>query len=267
MKKLEERRTASMQDESNKTAHPNHVVEVEALRKEFGTVNVFHDISFSVRRGSTVSLLGPSGAGKSTLLRCMNALELPTGGRVAIQGETVFDGHLLLSKAELVQARKKLSMVFQQFNLFEHLSAIENVALALIVAQRTPRDQAFERAQQMLKRVGIAHRALARPGQLSGGEQQRVGIARALAVEPAAVLLDEPTSSLDPELRGEVLAVMRQLAIEDVTMVVVTHELSFAREVSDWVVFMDGGVVVEQGPPESVLENPSNPRTARFIGG
>ncbi|MDA8048457.1 MAG: amino acid ABC transporter ATP-binding protein [Rhodospirillales bacterium] len=241
------------------------VAEVRNLTKRFGATEVFRDVSLRIEGGKVVTILGRSGVGKSTLLRCLNLLELPTSGQVFLRTKCVYDNGLCISRKDLIGARRQLSMVFQQFNLFQHLTAVENVALAPIVALGEPAGSAIEAARSLLDHVGISARMLAYPSQLSGGEQQRVAIARALALRPAAILFDEPTSSLDPELRGEVLATMKQLASEGMTMVVVTHELKFAADVSDWVVFMDDGGVVEEGPVEQVLVSPVRERTRQFI--
>jgi len=247
------------------TSNENAVAQVQNLSKSFGDNLIFHDVNLDVESGQVVTILGRSGVGKSTLLRCMNLLEVPSSGKVLLKGECIFDDGLNVSGRGLIAARRKLSMVFQQFNLFKHLTAVENVSLAVTIALKVESKRAIADAMELLERVGLRHRALAYPHQLSGGEQQRVGIARALAVKPAAILFDEPTSSLDPELRGEVLRVMKSLAAEDVTMVVVTHELSFAREVSDWIVFMDEGTVLEEGPPNRVFDSPEHDRTFRFL--
>ena len=242
------------------------VAEVRKLSKSFGKTTVFHDVSLRIERGKVVTILGRSGVGKSTLLRCLNLLEIPTSGEIFLGGKCIFGNGLQISRKGLVSARRRLTMVFQQFNLFQHLTAVENVALAPIVALHHPAAAAIEEAVSLLAHVGISARRLAYPAQLSGGEQQRVAIARALALKPAAILFDEPTSSLDPELRGEVLATMKQLAGEGMTMVIVTHELKFAAEVSDWVVYMDDRSVVEEGPVAQVMFAPRYERTQRFIG-
>ncbi|MHB8730679.1 MAG: amino acid ABC transporter ATP-binding protein [bacterium] len=241
------------------------VAEVRNLGKRFGSHEVFGNVSLRVDRGKVLTVVGRSGVGKSTLLRCLNLLEIPSAGQLFLRGECVYDNRLQISGKALIAARRQLSMVFQQFNLFQHLTAIENVALAPIVALGERSRDAIEAAAALLHHVGLSKRMLALPSQLSGGEQQRVAIARALAVRPAAILFDEPTSSLDPELRGEVLATMKQLAGEGMTMVVVTHELKFAADVSDWVVFMDEGRVMEEGPVEQVLLSPLSERTRQFI--
>jgi len=242
------------------------VAEVRNLSKQFGMHQVIRDVSLKVARGKVVTIIGRSGVGKSTLLRCFNLLEIPSSGQIFLEGECIFHDGLQISRKRLVVARRQLSMVFQQFNLFQHLTAIENVALAPIIALGQSAEIAIDEAARLLAHVGITSRKLAFPSQLSGGEQQRVAIARALAVKPAAILFDEPTSSLDPELRGEVLATMRQLASEGMTMVIVTHELKFAADVSDRVVFMEGGRILEEGSVDQVLISPVHERTRQFIG-
>jgi polar amino acid transport system ATP-binding protein len=231
---------------------------------------VLQDISFEVSTGDVLSLIGPSGSGKSTLLRCVNYLETPTAGRVYVDGELMGarenNGRLVaLRHDELAAQRTKIGMVFQSFNLFAHLTAIQNIVEAPVHVKHEPPAQAEERARELLAWVGLSGKADSYPAQLSGGQQQRVAIARALAMRPKLMLFDEPTSALDPEIVGEVLGVMRRLAEEGMTMVVVTHEMRFAREVCDHVIFMDGGVIVEQGPPGEVLVRPSHQRTKQFL--
>jgi ABC-type polar amino acid transport system ATPase subunit len=239
------------------------VVRITGLGKSFDGRTVLDDVGLEVVRGSIVSVIGQSGGGKSTLLRCVNLLESPDRGTVEVAGEVVHrDGRTVCR--DLPRLRRTVGMVFQRFNLFPHLTAVENVVLAQRRAG-VPEDQALVRAVALLRRVGLAHRALAQPEQLSGGEQQRVAIARALALRPEVLLFDEPTSALDPESTREVLRVMRELAQAGMTMVLVTHELPFAREVSDRVVFVDGGRIVEQGPPDEVLGRPAEARTRAFL--
>lgn len=243
---------------------------VDRLAKSFGSHRVLTDISLTVQRGEVLCLVGPSGSGKSTLLRCLNRLEKPEAGAVFLDGVpvgvTVRGGRLHeMPAADLARQRREMGMVFQQFNLFAHRTALQNVAEAPMVVKRTPRAQALADARVLLDRVGLADKADAYPQQLSGGQQQRVAIARALAMHPKLILFDEPTSALDPELVGEVLATMRSLARDGMTMIVVTHEMGFAREVANRVVFMDGGLVVEEGPPEQVMVNPTHPRTQAFL--
>ena len=239
------------------------VIGVENLTKSFDGRPVLRGIDLRVQAGSIVSVIGRSGGGKTTLLRCMNLLEQPDGGTISVSGRPVFaDGRLV--HGDLAGLRQRVGMVFQRFNLFPHLTAIENVVIGQRCAKVAERE-ALERAAGLLKRVGLAHRGLAYPDQMSGGEQQRVAIARALALRPEVLLFDEPTSSLDPEATREVLRVMRELAAEGMTMVLVTHEISFAREVADWTVYVDDGVIVEQGPPSEVLDRPAQERTRRFL--
>ncbi|WP_345360538.1 amino acid ABC transporter ATP-binding protein [Actinoallomurus liliacearum] len=240
------------------------------VRKRFGHLEVLKGIDLDVHAGEVVVVLGPSGSGKSTFLRCINHLETIDGGSIHVDGELIgfrADGGRVrhLRKREVTRQRREIGMVFQQFNLFPHLTVLQNVIEAPTGVRGEPRAQARERARELLRKVGLEDRAGAYPRQLSGGQQQRVAIARALAMRPKLMLFDEPTSALDPELVGEVLATMKALAEEGLTMVVVTHEIGFAREVADRVVFMDGGVIVESGPPAQVLDAPSNPRTRAFL--
>ncbi|TAM56615.1 amino acid ABC transporter ATP-binding protein [bacterium] len=246
------------------------MVRAEGVHKRFGRLEVLRGIDLAVRPREVMMLIGPSGSGKSTFLRCINHLEKINAGRIWVDGELVGYrqvGSTLYELNEHEQARRRseIGMVFQRFNLFPHMTALQNVIEAPMLVKRTARAQAVERARQLLERVGLAEKADAYPSQLSGGQQQRVAIARALAMDPKLMLFDEPTSALDPELVGEVLAVMRQLANDGMTMIVVTHEMQFAREVGDRVVFMDGGVVVEEGPPAEVLTNPKQERTRGFL--
>jgi ABC-type polar amino acid transport system ATPase subunit len=239
------------------------VVLIEHLSKSFDGRLVLDDVHLKVGRSKIVSIIGQSGGGKTTLLRCVNLLERPDHGLLAVAGETIFSGDRLVCR-DLARLRQTVGMVFQRFNLFPHLTAVENVMLAQRRAG-VPEQVALERSVQLLRRVGLAHRGVAYPEQLSGGEQQRVAIARALALKPAVLLFDEPTSSLDPESTGEVLRVMRELAEDGMTMILVTHELPFARDVADWVVFIDGGRIVEEGEPADVLVRPSQLRTRAFL--
>lgn len=235
-------------------------IEIRGLHKNFGQLEVLKGIDLSVRQGEVVCVIGPSGSGKSTLLRCVNRLEEPTSGTILIEGEDITD-----PDADIDRIRTHIGMVFQQFNLFPHLNVLGNLTVAQTKVLKRPRKEAEETARQMLERVGVPEKAEEFPIRLSGGQQQRVAIARALCMDPDMMLFDEPTSSLDPELVGEVLAVMRSLAKEGMTMMVVTHEMGFAGDVSDRVVFMDEGAIVEQGPPEQVLGNPSTDRAKRFL--
>ena len=246
------------------------ILRIEHLSKHFGNQPVLDDISFEVSTGDVLCLIGPSGSGKSTLLRCVNHLETPTGGRVYVDGQLMGlreeRGRLAdLRHDELAGQRTKIGMVFQSFNLFAHLTALQNIVEAPVHVKHETPSHAAERARRLLDWVGLSAKADSYPAQLSGGQQQRVAIARALAMEPKLMLFDEPTSALDPEIVGEVLSVMRRLAEEGMTMVVVTHEMAFAREVSDHVIFMDGGVIVESGPPGEVLVRPSHQRTKQFL--
>ena len=243
---------------------------VERLSKSFGAHEVLKSIDLSVEAGDVTCIVGPSGSGKSTLLRCLNYLEVPTSGAVYLEGEPVgvrWRGDKLyrMSFNELAVQRQKMGMVFQGFHLFPHKTALENVIEAPVVVKGRSKAEATGEALLLLDKVGLRDRADYYPRQLSGGQQQRVAIARSLAMQPALMLFDEPTSALDPELVGEVLAVMRQLAEEGMTMVVVTHEMAFARDVADHLVFMDGGVIVEAGHPRDVLTNPQHSRTRAFL--
>ncbi|WP_345508078.1 amino acid ABC transporter ATP-binding protein [Terrabacter aeriphilus] len=238
--------------------------------KSFHGNEVLKGIDLDVRRGQVVCLLGPSGSGKTTFLRCINQLESIDGGRIWVDGDLVGfrekEGHLHhLTDKEVAAQRRDIGMVFQRFNLFPHMTALENVCEAPIQVKGTNKKAARARAVQLLEQVGLGDKPSAYPAQLSGGQQQRVAIARALAMDPKLMLFDEPTSALDPELVGEVLRVMRDLADQGMTMIVVTHEMGFARDVADHVVFMDGGVVVEQGKPRDVLGNPQHQRTKSFL--
>ncbi|MBV7482385.1 amino acid ABC transporter ATP-binding protein [Bordetella sp. BOR01] len=230
------------------------------VRKSFGKLEVLKGIDAEVSKGEVVCVIGPSGSGKSTILRCINGLERYNSGTITIDGERV-DG----DAPSIVSIRTQVSMVFQRFNLFPHRTALENVIEGPVFVKKEPRAQAVERGRALLASVGLADKEDAHPPQLSGGQQQRVAIARALAMQPKAILFDEPTSALDPELVGDVLGVMRKLAEAGMTMVVVTHEMSFAREVADRVLFIDGGVVVEQGAAREVLNQPQHPRTQDFL--
>lgn len=238
------------------------ILELVGLHKRYGDLPVLQGIDLRVRPGELVCVIGPSGSGKSTMLRCCNRLEEPSGGQVVVDGID-----LMSSQVDLNRVRQKIGMVFQQFNLYPHLRVLGNVTLALRRVQKLSRGEAERRALDALRRVGLLEKAQAWPGSLSGGQQQRVGIARAIAMTPKVVLFDEPTSALDPELVGSVLQVMRELREAGMTMLVVTHEMAFARAVADRVVFMEGGVIVEQGPPEQIFGDPREPRTRAFING
>ena len=236
------------------------MISIRNLKKSFGDLHVLKGIDLDVRRGEKVVVLGPSGSGKSTMLRCINALEDADSGTITVDGVEVTS-----RRTNINRLREHLGMVFQRFNLWPHKTVLENVMLGQMVVSGRSKAEARERALKMLERVGLAAKADEYPVRLSGGQQQRVGIARALAMDPKAILFDEPTSALDPELVGEVLAVMKSLADEGMTMIVVTHEITFAREVADRVIFMDGGVIVEQGNPEDVLVYPKEERTRAFL--
>jgi polar amino acid transport system ATP-binding protein len=246
------------------------MVRAEGVSKSFGTNHVLRGIDLQVEQGEVLCIIGPSGSGKSTFLRCINHLERVDAGRLSVDGEVVGyrqhgDRLYELKPKEAARQRREIGMVFQRFNLFPHMTALENVTEAPIGVKRTPKATAVARAQELLERVGLGDKGDHYPAQLSGGQQQRVAIARALAMEPKLMLFDEPTSALDPELVGEVLDVMKELAASGMTMIVVTHEMGFAREVADELVFMDGGVVVESGDPREVLANPQHQRTQAFL--
>ena len=237
-----------------------NILEVEDLHKRYGREEVLCGVSFEVQRGETKVIIGPSGTGKSTLLRCINRLTPPDKGRVWLDGVEVTD-----PKTNINRIRAAIGFVFQDFNLFTHLTALDNVRLGLLKVKGLDRRKATEVALEELRRVGLADKAGAYPAELSGGQQQRVSIARALAMDPKVILFDEPTSALDPELIGEVLEVMIDLAREGMTMVVVSHEMGFARSVADEIIFMEGGVIVEQGPPQQLFTRPKHPRTGEFL--
>ena len=246
------------------------MVKAEAVHKSFGRLEVLRGIDLEVQPKEVMCMIGPSGSGKSTFLRCINHLEKIDGGRLSVDGELVGysergDRLYELADREVCKKRSEIGMVFQRFNLFPHMTALENVIEAPLRVKGESRDQAVARAGTLLERVGLADKVKAYPNQLSGGQQQRVAIARALAMQPKLMLFDEPTSALDPELVGDVLDVMRGLAKDGMTMIVVTHEMGFAREVGDSLVFMDGGVIVEKGNPRDVLTNPQEDRTKSFL--
>ena len=235
-------------------------VEIRGLHKYFGKNEVLRGIDCDIQAGEVVCVIGPSGSGKSTFLRCINCLEEPTAGTITV------DGHVMDAEAKNIDLlREDVGMVFQQFNLFPHLSVMENITIAPVLRKKMGEEEARQVGLELLGRVGLADKADARPNSLSGGQKQRVAIARALAMRPGLMLFDEPTSALDPEMVGEVLDVMRQLAEEGMTMVVVTHEMGFARQVADRVLFIDQGIIAEEGTPEEVFGNPQNPRTKSFL--
>ena len=239
------------------------MIRVESLEKNFGEKNEIHvlkGINETIQKGERVVVIGPSGSGKSTFLRCLNLMEQPTKGRVFFEGKEITD-----PKTNINAVRQKIGMVFQHFNLFPHLSIMQNITLAPVKLKKMTKEQADKKAMELLKRVGLEEKANAYPSQLSGGQKQRIAIVRALAMNPDVMLFDEPTSALDPEMVGEVLDVMKELANEGMTMVVVTHEMGFAREVADRVLFMYDGYIAEQGTPEEIFKNPQNPRTKQFL--
>lgn len=236
------------------------MITVKNLHKQFGKLLVLKGIDEHIEKGEKVVLIGPSGSGKSTFLRCLNLLEVPTDGEIIVDDVTITDPNI-----DVNAVRQKMGMVFQQFNLFPHLSVLDNITLAPIKIKNMPKVDAEKLADGLLKKVGLTDKRDAYPVQLSGGQKQRIAIARALAMEPEIMLFDEPTSALDPEMVGEVLEVMRNLADEGMTMVVVTHEMRFAKDVASRVLFMDGGVIVEQGTPEKIFTSPENERTKAFL--
>ena len=236
------------------------LIKTENLQKSFGNLDVLTGIDMEIKKGEVVVVIGPSGSGKSTFLRCLNRLEEPTGGKILFENEDI-----TAPKCNINIHRQKMGMVFQQFNLFPHLTVLRNLTIAPMKLLGMSKEDAEKKGMELLERVGLADKANAYPNQLSGGQKQRVAIVRALAMNPDVMLFDEPTSALDPEMVGEVLDVMKDLAKEGMTMVVVTHEMGFAREVADRVVFMADGVIAEEGTPEVIFENPQNPRTKQFL--
>jgi polar amino acid transport system ATP-binding protein len=238
------------------------LIRVENLEKRFGeNIHALNGVNAEIRRGEVVVVIGPSGSGKSTFLRCLNLLELPTGGTITFEGVDITD-----PKVNINHHRQKMGMVFQHFNLFPNMTVLKNMTVAPVTLRKKSREAAETMAKQLLARVGLLDRAEAYPNQLSGGQKQRIAIVRALCMEPDVMLFDEPTSALDPEMVGEVLDVMKQLAREGMTMVVVTHEMGFAREVGDRVIFMDGGRIIEEGTPDKMFEHPENARLKEFLG-
>lgn len=241
------------------------IIKVENLKKSYGNTTVLKDISFSVHKGNVLSVIGPSGSGKSTMLRCISQLETVNDGTITICGKTLVKNGIYAPKNELHEISLKSGMVFQNFNLFPHYSVLKNVTDAQIHVLKKSKEEAVDVAMALLKRMGLESKANNYPCELSGGQQQRVSIARALALKPEVLLFDEPTSALDPELTGEILAVIKDLAAEKMTMAVVTHEMAFARDISNHLIFMDGGLVIEEGKPEDVINNPQNERTKAFL--
>lgn len=238
----------------------NVLFEIKDLQKKFGSLTVFDGLSETICKGDVVVIIGPSGGGKSTFIRCLNLLEQPTAGKIYFEGEDITAKGFDVNKH-----RQKVGMVFQQFNLFNNLTVLENITISLTKVKKQSEEESKEKALKLLKRVGLEDKANAYPSQLSGGQKQRIAIVRALAMAPEVMLFDEPTSALDPELTGEVLKVIRALAEEHMTMVIVTHEMAFARAVADKVIFMDGGVIVEQGAPEAVFGDTQQERTKQFL--
>ena len=256
-----------MKNKSKHTAEevqldPSALIQVKNLVKDFnnGEIKVLRGIDYSIKKGEKLVIIGPSGGGKSTFLRCLNLLEKPTSGDIYFKGEKITS-----SKCNINLVRKQMGMVFQHFNLFPHKSILENLTLAPIKLKLKTKSEALARAKELLEMVGLPDKANAYPAQLSGGQKQRVAIARALAMDPEVILFDEPTSALDPEMVGEVLDLIKKLAEEGMTMVIVTHEMGFAREVADRILFMDGGIIAEEAPPMEIFNNPKNPRTKEFL--
>ena len=238
----------------------NVLFEIKDLQKKFGSLTVFDGLSETICKGDVVVIIGPSGGGKSTFIRCLNLLEQPTAGKIYFEGEDI-----TAKGFDVNRHRQKVGMVFQQFNLFNNLTVLENITISLTKVKKQLEEESKEKALKLLKRVGLEDKANAYPSQLSGGQKQRIAIVRALAMEPDVLLFDEPTSALDPEMVGEVLQVISDLAHDGITMVVVTHEMGFARKVGTRVLFMDGGQIAEQGTPEEIFEHPQNPRTQEFL--
>lgn len=236
------------------------MINIKQLHKKFGSLHILKGIDLTIEAGEVVVIIGPSGSGKSTLLRCLNLLEEPTSGQVIFEGKNLVD-----PSVDINSLRQKIGMVFQSFHLFPHKTVLENITLSPVIVKKTEPEAIKQEAVALLDKVGLKDKQAAYPAQLSGGQQQRVAIARALAMHPDVMLFDEPTSALDPEMVGEVLAVMKDLAKSGMTMVIVTHEMGFAQEVADRVIFMDEGIIQEQGTPETVFKNPQNPRTKDFL--
>ncbi|MEV5027152.1 amino acid ABC transporter ATP-binding protein [Paenibacillus sp. LPE1-1-1.1] len=239
------------------------MIKLTQIRKSFGRNEVLKGIDLTVKKGEVVAILGPSGSGKTTLLRCINYLEKPNDGQISIDDFSV--NCKRPDKKDIHTLRQKSAMVFQQYNLFKHKTAVENVMEGLVIVKKIPKDEARKKSVELLEKVGLGNKLDAYPSELSGGQQQRVGIARALALNPEVILFDEPTSALDPELVGEVLGVIRKIAREGITMIIVTHEMGFAQDVASHVVFMDGGVIVEEGKPNEIFNDPKEERTKQFL--
>lgn len=236
------------------------IIEVQGLKKSFGKNEVLKGIDYNIQKGQVTVVIGPSGSGKSTFLRCLNLLEVPTAGTISFEGINI-----TTKKNDIFKMREKMGMVFQQFNLFPNMTVMDNITLAPLKIKKISKAEAEKIAMDLLKKVGLEDKAQAYPQSLSGGQQQRIAIARALAMQPDVMLFDEPTSALDPEMVGEVLGVMKDLAKEGMTMVIVTHEMGFAKEVGDEILFMDQGIIMEKGTPEEVFDHPQNPRTKDFL--
>lgn len=236
------------------------MIEVKDLTKDFGSLHVLNGITETIRQGEKVVIIGPSGSGKSTFLRCLNLLEFPSGGSIRFEGVELTD-----KKVDIDAVRRKMGMVFQHFNLFPHLTVLQNIMLAPVTQKLATKEQARSKAMALLERIGLADKADVYPSRISGGQKQRIAIVRSLAMNPDVMLFDEPTSALDPEMVGEVLALMKELAGEGMTMTVVTHEMGFAKEVADTVLFMDGGVVAEKGSPDDIFNHPQNERLKQFL--
>ena len=241
-------------------ANDEAIIKVKNLRKSFGDNEVLKGIDYEIHRGEKIVVIGPSGSGKSTFLRCLNLLEQPTDGEIYFEDKCITD-----KKCDINEVRRHMGMVFQHFNLFPHYSVMKNITEPPILIGRRKKEEIYAEARELLKKMGLADKENAYPCELSGGQQQRVSIARALAMKPKILFFDEPTSALDPELTGEILKVIKDLAAEHMTMVIVTHEMSFARDVSDHIIFMDGGVIVEEGEPEQVINHPQQERTKAFL--
>ncbi len=236
------------------------MIKITDLHKSFGDLNVLCGINEHIQKGEKIVVIGPSGGGKSTFLRCLNLMEVPTRGEILVEGESITD-----PKADINKIRQKMGMVFQQFNLFPHLNVLDNIILAPMKIKKMKKDEAIAIAEELLKKIGLSDKIDSFPSTLSGGQKQRIAIARSLAMSPDIMLFDEPTSALDPEMVGEVLSVMKELADSGMTMIVVTHEMNFAKEVGSRLFFMDNGIIAEQGTPAEVFENPKNPRTMEFL--